>query len=212
MKKWLMLALLPLLLLVQQEAGANLSTKVFQSNLPGDLGYTAKFTEIDDNDTHDGYDRIEIEIVFGSLVDLTVASKVIPTGEVSDSLLTDQSLMTFLTLSCDYSVVPPVCSEATRIVNLVISDDTVSSGQNQVNNPEFDLSSNEMTGYVDLIGGDSELADFGTATCMLTKGMIDTVTMCPFVPITQVPVANSLLLMGIGLMALGIPLHRGRLS
>ena len=217
MKKWLMLALLPLLLLlVQQEAEAGataLDPKTIQSTVPGDLGYTATFTEYDM--TENGvYDYVDITILFGSSVDLSMAKRVEQDKEQPPPSSSDlapnasnpnkSSLIGFVTED-DAGFISQI------IVNLTVSGNpevvTLGSLSAGLGGISFNLSNNTMTAYID---AQTDITGVNIGACSRMSLWGTSMSSCA--PMTQAPVANSLLLMGIGLMALGIPLRRGRLS
>lgn len=228
MKKWLMLALLPLLLLAQQEVGATaLDPKISQSTVPGDLGYTATFLEKDNN--QDGaYDYVNIEILFGNSVDISMAKRVEQDNEKPSPPSSDlapnvnnpnkRSLIRFTTADpITTSTGEIMYSTVLAIVNLmidgVVTQGLLSPGLSGISfTLPTDNTPGKMTAYINV----SETAGIDIGTCsrmsIWDEEGVSTQDCAPINPVSSVPVANSFMLVGIGLMALGIPRRRGRLS
>ncbi len=219
MKKWLMLAFLSLLL-AQQEAGAG----IFTSSVPGDDGYDALFNVQDD--------KVDITITFGQDLNLAPAKFLEqdnfgnPNARFPFSGVADDSVMRFYITDSDGIT-------TLSIIQLLYDPDRTNPSSLKLGTidlgsaPRFVAGSpTTMTATYTESEGDINIGDWGY-TCMLLNvnlrsGQADDgcatedddgnyLYLAQLNEISLIPLPNSFLLLGIGLMALGIPWRRGRL-
>lgn len=216
-----MLALLPLLL-AQQEAGAG----IFASSVSGNDGYNALFN-VQGN-------KVVISITFGKNLDLAPAKDLeqvnfgnpnarLPIGNVED-----ESVMRFYitddtgtpTLNIIQLLYDPIANPINLKLGTINLDPI----------PQFTIDPGRpttLTATYTKSGGDLNIGNWGY-TCMLldtnlrptppedgcaTGGEGDYPYLAQLNPeeVSSIPLPNSFMLLGIGLMALGIPRRRGRL-
>jgi len=240
MKKWLMLSFLPLLLLAQQEAGATLlplETLVSiapPSTLSADDGYNATISYFDTKTIPDGISNaVIITVVFGTAIDMSVASKAIQNPliqnqqpPVPDSDVQLNTLMAFAIWPVSLVPPPPPSSNIQPILTLLELTTTDPSnivydlGSDVTFIPSLFCPNCGINGYTmtaSYAPGDANLLPKeGEFTCMGTghdnEDAIYSTTRCAQILSAPVPVPNSLMLLGIGLLALTIPQRRGKLS
>ena len=220
MKKWLMLAFLPLLL-AQQEAGAG----IIGSQVDGPLGYTAVLN-VQDN-------KVDITITFNTGLDLAPAkyleqdnfSK--PDARFPFSDVKSESVMRFYITDSDGGT-------DLEIINLQYYPNFANPNSLKLAEVDLDPTPRFVTNspttmiatYTFPAGSDLNPGDW-SFTCMISNINLrlgqaddgcatedddgDYLYLAQLREISAIPLPNSFLLLGIGLMALGIPRRRGRL-
>ncbi|MFO1428562.1 MAG: PEP-CTERM sorting domain-containing protein [Candidatus Competibacteraceae bacterium] len=214
MKKWFMSALLPLLLLAQQEVSATpLSPETLVSATPNGgyldpsgLGYTAIFDNQDTNGDGE-YDYTDISVLFGLRIDLTVARELIrdPLAHIPLSRVQPNTLMNFLTIDLTgnvplltllaLSATNPVTKNPSNVGNLQLGDANIG--------PMTAFYRAELDGNL----GD-RIPQPGQSTCIDLGTSGNGASACVPIELQAVPAPTSLMLLGIGLLALRV-LQRG---
>lgn len=216
MKKWFMLALLPLLLLAQQEAGAiplapTLAPETLVSAVPG--FYTATFLNEDRRPGDGVYDYTDITVLFDPSIDLDVAYRSInaPSIPIPSSDVQTNTLMSVSTLSITTPILPLL-----TLLELVPTPLYITIVPPNVSGRQLNTSTHTMTAFYNAGDAGSDPAAIpapGEPACIVLGAGPSLVERCATIlPPVSVPAPTSLMLLGIGLLALSIPYHRGKLS